>query len=207
MRATLTIGRRSVLCLAVLLGLLTSAPRGRADEPQKQRPPRVGRFISVPTPLRGDVVNRITQSARVTIDRLRLAEQARRIDEEPREIVIIFDFTPDGKASGSDNFGFSEELARNIRGLFKGANGFTIAYVHGPVTGHALLPILACDRIVLSRKAKLGPIQTAGVGELPKYQKEAYHSLGEKRNQDEFPRRPEDRRTSALDVAGGKEHA
>ena len=50
----------------------------------------------------------------------------------------------------------------------------TIAYVHGPVTGHAVLPVLACELRVLSRDGILGPVLIEGLPPLEKFKKEAY---------------------------------
>src|SRR5206468_862904 len=38
----------------------------------------------------------------------------------------------------------------------------TIAFVHAPVTGHTILPILACKEVVMSPDARLGPVLQGG---------------------------------------------
>ena len=39
----------------------------------------------------------------------------------------------------------------------------TIAFVHAPVTGHTVLPVLACQERVMGKGGALGPIVVDGV--------------------------------------------
>ncbi|HEY1859752.1 MAG TPA: NfeD family protein, partial [Gemmataceae bacterium] len=62
------------------------------------------------------------------------------------------------------DFGGCYSLAEYIRDL-QGAN--TVAFLHGEVTGHTVLPVLACQQIVMSSEAKIGRVfadQEAGKG-------------------------------------------
>jgi membrane-bound ClpP family serine protease len=77
---------------------------------------------------------------------------------------VVLDFNPDGAAAASDDFFACAKLATYLRSLpstFDGAR--TIAYVHGPVRRHGVLPVLACSDVVFSsrRSARLGPVSTA----------------------------------------------
>jgi membrane-bound serine protease (ClpP class) len=64
--------------------------------------------------------------------------------------IIVFEFQP-----GTSDYGNCLNLARYIEGM-TGAK--TVAYVHEPLHGHAVMPALAADELVVSRKAELGDI-------------------------------------------------
>jgi membrane-bound ClpP family serine protease len=143
----------------------------RAEQPEV-----VGRFISVPTPLRGESINRIRQTVDSAFLDFKRAEQERDRQQpdqkKRRHFKVVFDFTPDGKASRSDNFGLCLELAEVIHRLPQGVQ--TVAFVHGEVAGHSVLPVLACQQIVMSARAKLGPVLLDGGATLDKWKQEGY---------------------------------
>jgi membrane-bound serine protease (ClpP class) len=64
--------------------------------------------------------------------------------------IIVFEFQP-----GTSDYGNCLNLARFIEGT-TGAK--TVAYVHEPLYGHAVMPALAADELVVSRKAEIGDI-------------------------------------------------
>lgn len=76
---------------------------------------------------------------------------------------LICDFNPDDKPARSDVYGACYELGRRLREL-QGRGIQTIAYLHGKVSGHMVLPVLACNQIVMSSDpmASLGPIVEPG---------------------------------------------
>src|SRR5262249_31383384 len=100
-----------------------------------------GVFINVYSPITTEVVNRV--KARTA---LALARKDRSIR------TLIYDFNPDG-SSCTRSFGECSELANYLRQL---QDVKTVAFVHHSVTGHTVLPVLACSDIIMSRDAELG---------------------------------------------------
>ena len=129
--------------LCLILALACLVPAGRAQNLAVD-----GLFLSVPSRLDSDVVNRIKKAIE---DRQNAAGAG-------VELKIVLDFNPDDKPSGSDDFGACSELARY---LLKKPTVKTIAFVHAPVSRHTVLPVLACKELVMSREGRLGP----GLGE------------------------------------------
>jgi membrane-bound ClpP family serine protease len=94
-------------------------------------------------------------------------EQARASGVQP---LLVFEFLvpPEKKEYGrGTRFEDALKLARFLAGdQLRGGEDLklatTVAYVPQSVQGHAVLPILACDRIVIAPEAELGP---AGVDE------------------------------------------
>lgn len=107
-----------------------------------------GLFIAVPSPVTSEGVSRI----RNRIDAVR--GNASRLVRK-----VIFDFNPSGKEAVTTDFGPCYELASYIQKLH---GTTTIAFLSGAVTGHSVLPVLACQEIVVSSKAKLGEILPPG---------------------------------------------
>jgi membrane-bound ClpP family serine protease len=107
-----------------------------------------GLFVTVPGPVTSEGVARL--KLRVETARNNTARPARK---------IVFDFNPEGKEATAVDFGPSYELASYIQSL----NGvMTVGFVSGTVTGHAVLPVLACQEIVAGKGAKLGEILPPG---------------------------------------------
>src|SRR5262249_5617486 len=88
---------------------------------------------------------------------------------------LIYDFNPDGKPCGSNDFGACTNLVDEIRRV-QGRSARTIAYVHAAVTRHSVLPVLACDEIIFSHDGKLGEIEEPGET-LPRSQQAAYEEV------------------------------
>ena len=65
----------------------------------------------------------------------------------------MYDFNPDNDPARSSDYGTCRDLAVFLLDL---QDVTTVAFVHNDVTGHTVLPVLACQDIVMSRKAKLG---------------------------------------------------
>lgn len=90
---------------------------------------------------------------------------ARRLDalrsEAPERGVLVLRFDPgqDGEAAASD-FGRSLELARFLVSE-RLAGVKTVAYLPAGVAGHAVLPVLACEEIVMDPDTVLGPANAA----------------------------------------------
>lgn len=129
-----------LLCLGVVLATAQEAP---ADGPSREPEARetVGRLIRVAAPLDGSSERRIRQAVSTFID------DATRQGRWP---TIIFEFAP-----GTNDFGKALDFARYLAS--PQLNGATsVAYVPETITGHTVLPILACDQIVMHPDAMLG---------------------------------------------------
>lgn len=128
-----------------------------------------GLFVAVANPITSEVVQRIRNQV------------------EPRQNskpvrTIVFDFTPSGKDVSNTNFGACSELAEVIGKLR--ANATTVAFVHAGVTGHTVLPVLACKELAMGRDARIGQIVTDGVPPLNEFQRTGYQLFtGERKAQ------------------------
>ncbi|GIW87294.1 MAG: nodulation protein NfeD [Isosphaeraceae bacterium] len=114
---------------------------------QDETPPTPARLFLVPHPLSDAAVNGLIASARGYL---------RSMAERRVEPVLVFEFAPTRGADPSELF-LASRLAVELSTSLAGARR-TIAYVPAPVAGYSLLPILACDEIVLGERATLGPI-------------------------------------------------
>ncbi len=132
------------LALALLLSSSTWAQQG--DAPRKTQP---GQFFPVVEPIDQDLLETIRASTLPYIKRV--AEQ-----KKPRPI-LVFEFRPGDSAPGESPFGISSDLADFIAYDLQGAEK-TVAFVPEPLSGYAVLPVLACDEIVMGPEATLGPI-------------------------------------------------
>lgn len=103
-----------------------------------------GQFITVGNPITSDVVVQIRQA----ITRSQQTGPLRK---------IVFDFNPQGKEAATADLGACLELARFIREK-RNAGLMTIAFVHNKVTRHTVLPVLACDQLVMGPEAAIGAI-------------------------------------------------
>ena len=82
------------------------------------------------------------------------------------------------RADATDDFGACYAVARELREL--GQKGVqTRAYVHGEVSRHAVLAVLACNEIVMSQEppARLGRIRDSS-RPLTDTEKKAYEEMG-----------------------------
>jgi membrane-bound ClpP family serine protease len=122
-----------VLSLAILC--LASEP-SRGDEPVER-----GIFVTVGNPITSEVVNGIKE-------RLALVQRDKPVAK------FVFDFNPDGREASSIDYGPCLDLADAIAEL----NGKTIAFVHGLTMRNTVLPVLACQELVMSSTATLGPV-------------------------------------------------
>jgi membrane-bound serine protease (ClpP class) len=75
--------------------------------------------------------------------------------------IVVFEFQAATEAGEATSFGAASDLARYIETGLGGARK-TVAYVPQPLEGYAVLPVLACDEIVMGPDASLGPIMPAG---------------------------------------------
>jgi membrane-bound ClpP family serine protease len=158
-----------------------------------------GRFIAVPNPITSEGTKRIREAVFQEI-----ADWKHQSAERRRDLKIIFDFNKDNQINTSKEFGLCYDLARNIRALQK-EGVRTYAFVHGDLTGHAVLPALACQSLYLSSTARFGNV----VGEqdaLSKLEQEGYLEINAGRFPAALVRKMFDRKLVVVKSnKGGKE--
>lgn len=139
--------------LAILLAFVMTA-----DPVAAQNAARDGLSITVTAPI-------TTESSEWV---RAIVEKARKDGVRP-PAKIVFDFTPSEKDAFTPTFGGAADLAQFIVSI---SDVPTIAFVHGKVSGHSVLPVLACQELVMSKSASIGDIASAGA--LTPLQKNAY---------------------------------
>jgi membrane-bound ClpP family serine protease len=152
----------------VLLALLAAPLLARAEEPAVE-----GLLVQIPTEMVA-APNRLRSVLHGPLKRFEAGSGRR-----GGTFRLLCDFNPDGRRSESDDFFACAGLANYLRDLprqFKGVQ--TIAYVHGDVRRHSVLPVLACTEIVLSTnpQGRLGKITRPGQS-LTRVQRTAYDEI------------------------------
>ena len=141
--------------LAVVAALVGSP--ARAQDPKED-----GVFVTVPNPITEGAIN---AQIKPVID-------AARNDRSRNVKKVVFDFNPDGKDAATDSYGQAYVLADYIRNLRD--NGLTpIAFVHGKVTRHTVLPVIACEDLVMAGGSQIGEV-AAGGRSIPKREQDTY---------------------------------
>jgi membrane-bound ClpP family serine protease len=155
---------------------------GLAPAPAQPPAAHDGLFVTVPNPITDQAVQQIKLKVRDALER-----QKRSIE------IVVFDFNPDGQPAGSDNFGSPSDLADYIRNLQLGlahpdrGRIKAVAFVHGAVTKHTVMPVLACGEIVMSSdleedgrsKARIGNVTRSLTEPLTNTKREAYRQLAD----------------------------
>jgi membrane-bound serine protease (ClpP class) len=155
-------------CLC-MLSWVAFAPAG------EDAPFREGLFISVRNPITSEGVNRI----KAEVDRVLFRE------ERPVRI-FVFDFNPSRGSfsypSSTQDYGPCADLAEFLLELPNKAAGLlTVAFVHQDVTGHTVLPVLACNEIVMSRDGRIGAVMRDQPGRLRRDKIEFYQEVARAR--------------------------
>ena len=91
------------------------------------------------------------------------------------ELLCDFNPPPDARPDATDKYGPCWELASYLLEL-RHKNVKTRAYVHGEISRHAVLPVIACGDIVMSSDARLGKVVEPG-GTLLASEKAAYEEM------------------------------
>jgi len=134
---------------AMIVLVLTSTPRATFGEPPpagvavKAETKFVGRVITVAAPISDQVENRVRRIVSQVIDEAKH-------DERHRWPVIVFDFQA-GASDLGKAFDFADYLTSEA---LSGAT--TVAYVGETLTGNVVLPVIACDEIVMHPDAEFG---------------------------------------------------
>ena len=141
--------------LAVMAGLVAGGQAGAADPPEKPaaargdaqaEATRRGQWIRVDLPIDHAGVVRVKQ----TIQRGLGAARGERI-----VFVLEFDAAPTAGDAQGTSFGDAYELAKFLAGDQLNA-ATTVAYIPRSLRGHAVLPALACDQIIMASAATMG---------------------------------------------------
>lgn len=103
-----------------------------------------GLFVAVPSPL--------TSNAFTTIKN-RIDAARNRGDARPA--VVVFDFNPNDKDAATPDWGVCYTLGKYIAGL---ADVTTVGYVHAKVSGHTVLPLMACKELAVGPQAVVGDV-------------------------------------------------
>ncbi len=108
-------------------------------------------LVRVPVPIAGTVDTAVSRS----IDRI-VAKHASGQPQEQRPIIVLEFWPPEKPEDGSSSsFERSMALARYLAGPHMDAVR-TVAYVPRTVWGHAVLPIIACEEIIMHPDAEIG---------------------------------------------------
>ncbi len=129
--------RTAVLALATLLGSVGGSAAQNAV-------PEGGLYVTVTNPITSEGYTRIKNRV-----------EAARSKPETRPGVIVFDFNPGDKDAATAESGVCYDLADFIAKL---TDVPTVAYVHQKLSGHAVLPALACKQLVCGPKGVLGEV-------------------------------------------------
>lgn len=111
-------------------------------------------WIPVPLPITGSVDTNVIQTIERAIGRLPDRKQDRPQGQDRPTLVLDFQPAPTDAPSASQ-FERALALARFLAGD-RLRQVRTVAYVAHSVTGHAVLPVLACEQLIVAPDAELG---------------------------------------------------
>ena len=137
-------------CAIALLAILLLPP---ASVNAQEADAGDGLFVSIRYPLDDKEVGRINQVTNQAHKSYRDRLQAAGLGDGAKPLKVVYDFHAEGPVSGSSRYGNCRELAEY---LLSRTEITTIAFVHGELTRHAVLPALACQELVMSDDAKIG---------------------------------------------------
>jgi membrane-bound ClpP family serine protease len=141
---------------------------GRADEAASE-----GIIVQVPPVITTESTNRLRSLLHGPLKHF----EAR--SGQGGSFKVLCDFNPDNRRSECEDFPACLGLATYLRSLGKDIKGVTVvAFVHGKVSRHSVLPVLACNEIVMSTnpEAYLGRVTTPGKS-LGKLERTAYEEI------------------------------
>jgi membrane-bound ClpP family serine protease len=166
---------RLALAAAIVIALATTAPLAAQEGND-------GLVVPIPTSLTTEFTNNLRATVNLRHEQFKTSG-----DRKDAKFYLICDFNPDGKANSSDTFGASLDLARYLGTELREMRPrvWSVAYVHGKVTRHAVLPVLACDEIIMSSRplAQLGEVAPVEHS-LDKQGRGVYEEIG----RDRYPR-------------------
>ncbi len=131
-----------IFCLALIAAGGLSVPKsGHADQPPAY-------LVRIPIPIIGNIDERVKREV----------EQLMSVDNpSPKRPILVLEFWPPEDISQSATSQFERSLAlANYLASERLSKIRTIAYVPRTVVGHAVLPVMACEEIIMAPDAKLG---------------------------------------------------
>jgi membrane-bound serine protease (ClpP class) len=141
--------------LAILIAIfifpvgLMAAEQKKSGE-NSPEPKRFGRILRLSLPLQQESISSVSSFLDQVLD------VAARSD---REAVLIFEMVDEPEKSEryrqTSQFGISFEIARILTSERLGRNR-TVAWIRGPLDGHAVLVAAACDEILIDSRATIG---------------------------------------------------
>ena len=147
-------GAGAMACV-LLLAAFCLIPAAAFAKAEAEAPAQIGRFIHIALPITGDTVKRTTRMVRRAMERAK---------KDNARLVLVFEFNvPKGQKDfgrGSD-FGAAYDLA-NFLSSEELAGVRTVAYLPNSIEGHAVLPVIACQEIIMAKDATIG---AAGIDE------------------------------------------
>jgi hypothetical protein len=158
--------RRLAVAATLLVGVLLP-DRLKADEP-------AAFGVEIPQALTTERANLLLTLLNDPLDRFKARRAAN--PQDRAVFTLVCDFNPDNQTNNCDNFGACYTLAKNLDEL-KRKGVRTVAFVHAPVSGHAVLPVLACTEVVMSREARLGKVTEAARPPLNPVEQGAYLNM------------------------------
>lgn len=147
------------LFLAILTLLTAIASLARGQAPAGGLPaansPQTAHYFVIPLPLSDAVEKSIIKRVEQSLTRLPKS------DQRP---IFVFEMRPaSGTAGEGSSYGDALDLARFLAGdRLAQAKVKTVAWIPKTIKGHAILPVLACEQIIMARAAELG---AAGIDE------------------------------------------
>ena len=130
-------------------------------------------FVSVRNPITSQEFSRVKSASETARSRYREALQKK---EEAkglaRRLKIVYDFNPDNQPANTVLPGPCQDLAEYLRSI---NDAVTIAFVHGEVSRHSVLPVIACHELVMASgdNVRLGNVLPDDADQLPP---DAFHS-------------------------------
>jgi membrane-bound serine protease (ClpP class) len=140
---------------AVLAAAVAALPTAVSAQERAEGSTQIGRFIHIELPINGQTFERTRRAVRRAMDKAK---------KEHAPLALIFEFDmPKGQkdAGRGSDFGAAHDLANFISS--EELNGVrTVAYLPRPIEGHAVLPVIACQEIIMAKDATIG---AAGIDE------------------------------------------
>jgi membrane-bound serine protease (ClpP class) len=145
--------------MAFCIGLLLAGFVPPSLLAQERR--NAGLVAPIPTTITTEATSRLRSALYGPLRRYE--DQLNRDPKWAGTFYLLCDFNPDNRDNASDDPGACQTLARYLRDLQRKQGIQVIAFVHGSVTRHAVLPVLACSEIVMSQDppAQLGKVADA----------------------------------------------
>jgi membrane-bound serine protease (ClpP class) len=153
-RSLATAAKAAIACAAVLT-VLCGIAVAASDKPPAKAPAQIGQFIHVELPITAQTTDRVRRSVGCAI-------AAAKKDKNRLTLVFQFDVPRGQKAAGLGSGFYDANKLADYLSSDQLAGVRTVAFLPHSVEGHAVLPVIACQEIIMAKDATLG---AAGVDE------------------------------------------